>query len=105
MKVFLLYLQISCIIYFCQDHMLAELMTNNKEWIVTYHEHDSLLENVREQELTEDEKKAAWEDYEDEKKGISKGIVISYHSGASEVFSPQVQECRYITYTVLVQPK
>lgn len=53
--------------------MLAELMTHNKEWIVTYHEHDSLLENVVEQELNEEEKKAAWEDYEDEKKGISKG--------------------------------
>ncbi|XP_053400537.1 transcriptional regulator ATRX-like [Mercenaria mercenaria] len=57
-----------------KDHMLAELMTNNKEWIVTYHEHDSLLENVVEQELTEEEKKAAWEDYEDEKKGISKAM-------------------------------
>lgn len=53
--------------------MLAELMTNNKEWIVKYHEHDSLLENVVEQELTEDEKKAAWEDYENEKKGINSG--------------------------------
>ncbi|KAL4229967.1 hypothetical protein ACF0H5_010356 [Mactra antiquata] len=55
-----------------KDHMLAELMTNNKEWVVTYHEHDSLLENVVEQELTEDEKKAAWEDYENEKKGLNR---------------------------------
>ena len=50
--------------------MLAELMTNHKEWIVTFHEHDSLLENVVEQELTDEEKKAAWEDYEEEKKGL-----------------------------------
>ncbi|WAQ98083.1 ATRX-like protein [Mya arenaria] len=54
-----------------KDHMLAELMTTYKEWIVTFHEHDSLLENVVEQELTEDEKKAAWEDYENEKKGLN----------------------------------
>ena len=50
--------------------MLAELMTNYKEWIVTFHEHDSLLENIVEQELSEEEKKAAWEDYEEEKKGL-----------------------------------
>ncbi|XP_052286086.1 transcriptional regulator ATRX-like [Dreissena polymorpha] len=54
-----------------KDHMLAEISTTNKEWIVTFHEHDSLLENVEEQKLTEDEKKAAWEDYENEKKGIN----------------------------------
>ena len=51
--------------------MLAEISTTNKEWIITFHEHDSLLENVEEQKLTEDEKKAAWEDYENEKKGIN----------------------------------
>lgn len=50
--------------------MLAELSTTNKDWIVTFHEHDSLLENIREQELSEEEKKAAWEDYENEKKGL-----------------------------------
>ena len=60
--------------------MLAELMTSFKEWIVTFHEHDSLLENIIEQELSEEEKKAAWEDYEEEKKGLkSKYIVMKIH--------------------------
>lgn len=49
--------------------MLAELTIQRKEWIVTYHEHDSLLENKAEEELTEDERKAAWEDFENEKRG------------------------------------
>lgn len=57
--------------------MLAELMTNRKEWIVTFHEHDSLLENIVEQELSEEEKKAAWEDYEEDKKGL-KGTVFGH---------------------------
>lgn len=31
--------------------------------IVSYHEHDSLLEHVFDEELTEEERKAAWEKY------------------------------------------
>lgn len=33
------------------------------EWIVCYHEHDSLLEHVFSEELSEEERKAAWEGY------------------------------------------
>jgi len=50
--------------------MLAELLTSLKDWIIQYHEHDSLLENKLEEELTEEERKAAWEEYEQEKKGL-----------------------------------
>ena len=32
-------------------------------WIVNYHEHDSLLEHVFSEELSEEERKAAWDDY------------------------------------------
>jgi len=50
--------------------MLAELLTKLKDWIIQYHEHDSLLENKIEEELPEEERKAAWEEYEQEKKGL-----------------------------------
>ena len=50
--------------------MLAELLVKFKDWIVQYHEHDSLLENKLGEELTEEERKAAWEEYEQEKKGL-----------------------------------
>ena len=50
--------------------LLAELMTSHKEWIVTYHEHDSLLENRPEEDLNEDERERAWEEYEREKEGL-----------------------------------
>ncbi|XP_014671870.1 PREDICTED: transcriptional regulator ATRX-like [Priapulus caudatus] len=53
-----------------KDPLLAELLQNFKRWIVTYHEHDSLLENRPDEGLTEEERKAAWEEYENEKKGV-----------------------------------
>lgn len=55
-----------------------ELHASSKEWIVTFHKHDSLLENIEEQELSEEEKKAAWEDYERSRTGRlgRQGIVL-----------------------------
>ena len=33
------------------------------QYISGYHEHDSLLEHIYDEELSEEEKKAAWEEY------------------------------------------
>ena len=46
-------------------------MNTKKHLIYTFHEHDSLLENQIDQELSEEERKAAWEEFENEKKGIN----------------------------------
>ncbi|KAG2464016.1 ATRX regulator, partial [Polypterus senegalus] len=54
-----------------KDPFLAELLHNHKEEIVGYHEHDSLLDHKEEEALTEEERKAAWAEYEAEKKGLS----------------------------------
>ncbi|XP_045601875.2 transcriptional regulator ATRX [Procambarus clarkii] len=53
-----------------EDRLLAEMLKRHKNWIVDYHEQDSLLENQTSEELTEEERTAAWEDYENEKKGF-----------------------------------
>jgi len=58
--------------------ILAELLSSSlsSRWVVNYHEHDSLLENRPEENLSEDERKAAWEEYEREKLGIYMGSLI-----------------------------
>ncbi|KAG8234944.1 hypothetical protein J437_LFUL015512 [Ladona fulva] len=50
-----------------KDRLLAELIQSYPNLIYNYHEHDSLLQNIAEEELTEEERKAAWDDFENEK--------------------------------------
>ena len=52
--------------------LLAELLTSARcgEWVVKYHEHDSLLERRPDEDLTEEERARAWEEYEREKQGL-----------------------------------
>ncbi|KAM9356604.1 transcriptional regulator ATRX [Symphorus nematophorus] len=54
-----------------KDLFLAEMLQNNKDQIVCYHEHDSLLDHKEEEALSEEDRKAAWAEYEAEKKGLS----------------------------------
>jgi hypothetical protein len=49
------------------DDLLKSLLTECKKWIVKYHEHDSLLENLLNEGLSDEERKAAWAEYEAEK--------------------------------------
>ncbi|XP_028027063.1 transcriptional regulator ATRX homolog isoform X4 [Bombyx mandarina] len=50
-----------------KDRLFAEMLREHELQIYKYHEHDSLLENKEEETLTEEERKAAWEDFENEK--------------------------------------
>lgn len=50
-----------------KDRLFAELLTEHEKLIFKYHEHDSLLENEVSENLSEEERKAAWSDYEAEK--------------------------------------
>ncbi|XP_018051427.1 PREDICTED: transcriptional regulator ATRX-like isoform X3 [Atta colombica] len=52
-----------------KDRLLAEIFLKFKDIVENYHEHDSLLENKAEEELDEEERKQAWLEYEEEKKG------------------------------------
>ena len=49
------------------DELLKNLLLDCKKWIVRYHDHESLLENKIDEGLTEEDRKAAWEEYENER--------------------------------------
>ncbi|KRY29618.1 Transcriptional regulator ATRX -like protein [Trichinella spiralis] len=51
-----------------KDRLLADLLCDISQWIIRYIEHDSLLKNIVEEKLTEEELKSAWREYEDERK-------------------------------------
>ncbi|KAF7489581.1 Transcriptional regulator ATRX -like protein [Sarcoptes scabiei] len=53
------------------DRLLSDLFLKHKNLIVSYHEHDSLLENRPEEDLTEEERKAAWIEYEKARDGLT----------------------------------
>jgi len=50
-----------------KDVLLGEMVQKHESIIFKYHEHQSLLENKQDEELNEEERKAAWEEFENEK--------------------------------------
>ncbi|KAM6923727.1 transcriptional regulator ATRX [Xenentodon cancila] len=77
-----------------KDPILAELLQSNKDQIVCYHEHDSLLDHKEEEALSEEDRKAAWAEYEAEKKGLS--MRTNYQSYPP----PDMATSSYFTYNV-----
>uniref|UniRef100_A0A3B4UQ36 DNA helicase n=1 Tax=Seriola dumerili TaxID=41447 RepID=A0A3B4UQ36_SERDU len=61
-----------------KDKVLAQLLQTCKDQIVSYHEHESLLDHKQEEELSEAERKDAWAEYEAEVKRCTLQIV-NYH--------------------------
>lgn len=49
-----------------QDKLLAILLKNHQNEIFKYHEHQSLLENMPNEKLDEEEMKLAWEEFHKE---------------------------------------
>lgn len=71
---------------------MAELLQNNKDQIVGYHEHDSLLDHKEEEALSEEDRKAAWAEYEAEKKvGCEKCVMDSTDFGLKHIPSVTIR--------------
>ncbi|XP_073335195.1 transcriptional regulator ATRX-like isoform X2 [Pagrus major] len=63
-----------------KDEVLAELLEICKDQIVSFHEHESLLDHKQEEELSEAERKAAWAEYEAESNTASLPVSLSQNS-------------------------
>lgn len=50
---------------------MAELILKHKDLVIDILEHDSLLQNNEAEELDENDRNAAWEDYQKEKDGMN----------------------------------
>jgi transcriptional regulator ATRX len=75
------------------DDLLKYLLSDCKKWILRYHEQDSLLENKLSEGLSEEERKAAWDEYEAEKNNVRRAPIINglnYLNGES--LTPQVMK-------------
>uniref|UniRef100_A0A669BB92 DNA helicase n=1 Tax=Oreochromis niloticus TaxID=8128 RepID=A0A669BB92_ORENI len=82
-----------------KDPFLAEMLQNNKDQIVCYHEHDSLLDHKEEEALSEEERKAAWAEYEAEKKGMSMRTNYQTAYAHTDMNNPS-----YFTYNIGALP-
>uniref|UniRef100_A0A5K3F2A4 PHD-type domain-containing protein n=1 Tax=Mesocestoides corti TaxID=53468 RepID=A0A5K3F2A4_MESCO len=51
-----------------KDRLLADLLSERPNLLVSYHDHDSLLENRLDEGLSEAERAEAWREYEEEKR-------------------------------------
>nr|XP_020454385.1 transcriptional regulator ATRX-like isoform X2 [Monopterus albus] len=60
-----------------KDHVLAQLLHTCKDQIVSYHEHESLLDHKEEEELSEAECRAAWAEYEAESNKTNSSVTLS----------------------------
>jgi transcriptional regulator ATRX len=61
-----------------KDRLLAELYQKHKVLVEEYFEHDSLLEDRPDENLTEEEQRAAWDEFENEKE-----LLVQRRKGAS----------------------
>ncbi|XP_032389041.1 transcriptional regulator ATRX isoform X2 [Etheostoma spectabile] len=60
-----------------RDKVLAQLLQTCKDQIVSYHEHESLLDHKQEEELSEAERKDAWAEYEAESTNPSPSSILN----------------------------
>lgn len=66
-----------------KDRLFAELLTVHETLLFKYHEHDSLLENEESENLSPEERKAAWSEYEAEKtRTVQAAQYMSYDRSA-----------------------
>lgn len=74
------------------DNVLKNLLLDAKKWIFSYHEHDSLLENKIGEGLSEEDRQAAWAEYEAEKSRPTFYNAANFSAANFENMTRQLQQ-------------
>jgi len=87
-----------------KDRLLAEMLKRHDSLIWKFHDHDSLLENQVDENLTEAERKAAWEEFENEKKGIVDSPALNNSVMGMANINPAYIQVRKVAHPLLLTP-
>jgi len=80
-----------------EDRLLAELVDKHKTMIWNIHSHDSLLENKVDENLNEEERKHAWEEFEQEKKGYTQQMAGMQNNVQGQQWQQMLQNMQQST--------
>ncbi|XP_016331710.1 transcriptional regulator ATRX-like [Sinocyclocheilus anshuiensis] len=86
------------------DDMLVQLLQSCGQLIVSYHEHNSLLGHREEEELSEEERRAAWDEYRAEKKNSNEPTHRNLNQALQFIHLQQALASRNFTYTTKSVP-
>ncbi|KAI8432367.1 hypothetical protein MSG28_004774 [Choristoneura fumiferana] len=90
-----------------KDRLFAEMLKDHEKQIYRFHEHDSLLENKEEETLSEEERKRAWEEFENEKRAPPPApfpSTWSMHNGmAASLLQQQQQQLAYTALAAMIR--
>ena len=66
------------------DFILSNILDHlQPKWVINYHKHDSLLEHIFAEELSEEERKLAWDNYNASKKMESHVYNVGLQAGST----------------------
>ncbi|XP_017778371.1 PREDICTED: transcriptional regulator ATRX homolog [Nicrophorus vespilloides] len=86
-----------------KDILLGEMLQKLEKLIYKYHEHQTLLENKVDEVLNEEERKAAWDEFENEKKNRNMNNMIPGFAGLQSL-PPQTIQTALISIIKKEQP-
>ena len=68
------------------DFILSNILDHlQPKWVISYHKHDSLLEHIYAEELSEEERKLAWDNYNASKQVESQVYNVGLQAGTTTV--------------------
>lgn len=88
-----------------QEKIITELLSSCKDQIVSFHEHESLLDHKVEEELSESERKAAWAEYKAEVIRLSSHVELHLNVYFSCCYAANINATLFLFSSVSHRPQ